>query len=290
VEILKSSAEKLKKATAIGLASIALVMCSNNTETTSAEPVALMTNTLEVMCDDNGNSQLESDWRAIMQDRQGHFDVALLNSRTGQLTHCHNTNEQYYTASIVKLSILEKILILDQAAGHSLTAEEMQDAHPMITESDNQAAQRLWQRAGGTGGMQDFFDHNGAPSTRADTTGGFGLTETTALDQLAIVNKVAYSNTPLSNESVAVANDLMHQIIPGQRWGVSGGLPSDVTYELKDGWLPNTNCTINSIGHVHDGNEDYTFAVLTKRSSSMSDAIVTIEQLSAKAWADSRKA
>ncbi len=62
----------------------------------------------------------------------------------------------------------------------------------------------------------------------------------------------------------------MEHITPDQDWGVSGGVPHNVTVALKNGWLPTGeygSWEINSIGWVRGDRRDYLIAVLTAQRS-----------------------
>jgi hypothetical protein len=80
----------------------------------------------------------------------------------------------------------------------------------------------------------------------------------------------------------------MENVAPSQRWGVSGGVPSEARVALKDGWLPlnedNTNWQINSIGWVSGSGRDYLMAVLTTGNPSEQYGIDTINRLSTLVW------
>ena len=61
--------------------------------------------------------------------------------------------------------------------------------------------------------------------------------------------------------------EFMENVTPGQRWGVTGGVPPQAMVALKNGWLPlnsaRTDWQINSIGWVKGSGRDYLMAVLT---------------------------
>jgi hypothetical protein len=241
-------------------------------------------------------SRLVSDWKNIVNNRGGLIDIAVYNHNTGKIAHYSNSGGTFNTASIVKLSILEALLLDDQNNGESLTYSQLADATPMIENSDNNAATDLWDLLGGAPAMDSFFNQIGATSTTAGLQDEWGLTQTTALDQLKVLNALAYPGTTLTESSATAANSLLDQVEPDQRWGVSGGIPAGVGIELKNGWLPDADTSnsyentddwiINSIGHIHGDGADYTIAVLTDGNSSEQYGIDTIQSLSATTWND----
>lgn len=240
------------------------------------------------------SSDLESAWSSIIAGRQGAIDIAVYDATNDQIAHYTNVDTTFNTASIVKLSILEELLLQDQNEGQSLSDDQMALAAPMIENSDNDSATALWTEVGGSSGMDSLFNQVGASSTTAAGQGAWGLTQTTALDQLKVVNAIAYPGALLSIDSAAVATNLLDLVESDQIWGVSAGVPSSVTTELKNGWLPDADTNgsysntsdwvVNSIGHVYGQGVDYTIAVLTDGNPSEKYGIQTIQSLSVATW------
>jgi beta-lactamase class A len=251
---------------------------------TARQPVALAPQATPLASSDS-SSQLESAWKGIVAGRQGSVDIAVYNHSTGRIAHYTNSGGTFDTASIVKLSILEALLVEDQASGRSLSSNQLAEATPMIENSDNDAASDLWDLVGGASAMNNFFKQIGATSTTAGTEDEWGLTQTTALDQLNVLNALAYPGTILSALSATSADGLLNQVEADQRWGVSGGVPASASVQLKDGWLPEANgWVINSIGHVQGDGADYTIAVMTSGNPSEQYGINTIQSLSKATW------
>jgi beta-lactamase class A len=237
------------------------------------------------MSTSSATSELASAWQSIAAGRQGSVDIAVYNDATGQIAHYTNSGGTFDTASIVKLSILEGLLVEDQANGQSLSTSQLAEATPMIENSDNDAASDLWDEVGGASAMDNLFAQLGATSTKAGTDDYWGLTQTTALDQLKVLNALAYPGGLLTSVSAEAADSLLDNVEADQRWGVSGGVPAGVSVELKDGWLPESNgWVINSIGHVHGDGADYTIAVMTSGNPSEQYGIDTIQSLSSATW------
>jgi beta-lactamase class A len=244
---------------------------------------------------------LETSWETMFKGFSGHIDIALYNDKTGEISRYTNYNGTFDTASIIKLSILEDLLVQDQKAGINITDDQLGEATPMIENSDNDAASALWASIGGASAINSYYKQIGADSSTASDTNGWGLTQTTALDQLKVLNTLAYPGKTLTTASSAIADNLLDQVEADQTWGVSGGVPSDVSFELKDGWLPDNETndsfsstddwTVNSIGHVHGDGVDYTLAVLTEGDITEQDGINTIQSVASTAWStlDSEK-
>ncbi len=221
--------------------------------------------------------ELEQAWQEIIDGRPGRIDTALYDSSTGQISHASSPNAgRFKTASIIKLAILEKLL-MDQP---DYVRDNIDMISPMITVSDNIVAQKMWDHLGGSPVMQEFFNTIGAGETISGPDGNLFSTATTAAEQLMVINNAAYS-AHMRPDDAALVRDLLRQVAPDQRWGVSGGVPSDVIVELKNGWVDERR---NSIGHISGHGIDYTLAVLTDEGPDASTDIETIELLSAKAW------
>jgi hypothetical protein len=77
-------------------------------------------------------------------------------------------------------------------------------------------------------------------------------------------------------------------VTASQRWGVSGGVPAQVTVALKNGWLPldsaDTDWQINSVGWISGQGRNYLMAVLSTGDPSEQYGIDTIDQLAAIVW------
>jgi beta-lactamase class A len=234
-------------------------------------------------------SELTTAWSKTLSTSpaDGNVDIAVYDKSTGTTAEYTNatTGTTYNTASIVKMSILEKLLLENQQHGISgLTSAQMSEAVPMIENSDNDAATALWSEVGDDASMNAFFQQIGATDTTAGLQDTWGLTQTTALDQLKVVDQIAYPKL-LSSASVAAADNLLNNVEADQKWGVSGGVPSSATVQLKNGWLDyNAGWNINSIGHVHGDGVDYTIAVLTDNNNTEQDGINTIQALSTATW------
>ncbi|CUU55329.1 Beta-lactamase class A [Parafrankia irregularis] len=232
-------------------------------------------------------SVLAEQFRAYLAGRPGSTSVALYDAATGEtvVSSSATTRTGWETASTVKLDILAALLSKTGQSGQ-LTSSQTALAKKMISISDNASATSLWNQAGGSAGMNAFYQRLGMSATTAGAGGKWGLTKTTASDQLAVLRAVAYPNTTLSTAARATAKSLLDGVISSQRWGLTAGVPSGVAVEIKNGWLPyDGGWVINSLAHVHGNGRDYVMAAYTRDSASESTGIATVEGLSRIAWA-----
>jgi hypothetical protein len=221
--------------------------------------------------------------------RAGSVTAALYDART-RTTWVFHPGAVQDTASIVKVQIMGTALQEAEAARERLPQPEAALMTSMIENSNNQSATALLQDVGGPGAVA-LFDHSVGldhtiPSTLALVPGtswpGWGLTTTTAVDQVMLVSKFAYPNPVFSRASRRYGLSLMENIEPDQDWGVSAGLPAGTTVALKNGWLPlgPSDWQVNSIGWIVGHGRNYVLAVLTRGSPTEAYGIETIQSIS----------
>ncbi|QYX81293.1 class A beta-lactamase-related serine hydrolase [Streptomyces akebiae] len=192
---------------------------------------------------------------------------------------------RFDTASIVKLDILAALLLQAQDADRRLTAQERAYASAMIRDSDNVSATALWKAIGQAAGLDAANERFGLTATAGGDGLYWGLTQTTAADQLVLLRQVFGDDdsSELSEASRAYVQDLMGRIAEGQDWGVSAaatGGASGSGFALKNGWLPRTATglwDINSVGRVSVDGRDYLVAVVSDGHSTKAKGISSVE-------------
>ncbi|MER5863700.1 serine hydrolase [Kitasatospora sp. NPDC002040] len=210
---------------------------------------------------------------------QGGVSVAVLDTASG-VSASYGTGS-FVTASIAKADILAALLWQRQQAGRELTSSEQATAALMIEQSDNDAADTLYTAVGGAAGLDAANQAFGLTATTAGADGHWGLTETTATDQLRLLQVVFGTDSALDAGRRTYLQGLMGQVAADQDWGVSAA-DQDGAYTLKNGWLPRSATglwVVNSIGRVtHDG-RDLLVAVLSDGSADEQSGIDTVESL-----------
>ncbi|MFD5122843.1 serine hydrolase [Streptomyces sp. NPDC058385] len=196
------------------------------------------------------------------------------------------------TASIVKVDILAALLLQAQDADRALTAQERAYATAMIENSDNASATALWEAIGGADGLDAANLTLGLTGTRAGAGGEWGLTRTTAGDQLTLLRAVfgtegtesakgaKSAGSGLSAASRAYVAGLMGRIASDQRWGVSAAADSASVCALKNGWLPRSATglwDINSVGRVSVGGQRYLVSVLSDGNATKEAGVALVE-------------
>jgi hypothetical protein len=188
------------------------------------------------------------------------------------------------TASIMKVDILEALL----AQRGVLAGDTLSTADGMIENSSNDDAEDLWDSEGGPAAVTAYDRRAGLEGTHPNVKGFWGLSTTTASDQVRLLDKLAVPNSLLTTAEREQAMDLMHQVEADQRWGVSAGLPAGTPVAVKNGWLPLDNgrgWQVNSDGIVDGNGYRDDISVLTTGSATEQAGIDEIEGLTRLLWA-----
>ncbi|MDG5805026.1 hypothetical protein P9869_20600 [Streptomyces ossamyceticus] len=219
------------------------------------------------------------------------FSVAVLDMESG--AGAGYGGGRFETASIVKVDILAALLLQAQDAGRGLTAQEQTYAGTMIRDSDNTAATKLWKAIGEAEGLDAANERFGLTETEGGDGLYWGLTRTTAADQLVLLRQVFGDDdeSKLSGASRTYVRGLMGQIAAGQDWGVSAAAAagsssgvspgsSGVGFALKNGWLPRTATglwVINSVGRVTVDGRGCLVAVVSHGNTTKAKGIALVE-------------
>ncbi|MFI2781738.1 serine hydrolase [Streptomyces sp. ALB3] len=184
---------------------------------------------------------------------------------------------QYDAASVVKVGILAALLLGAQDGNRELNGAEHAYAEAMIRRSDNASATALLRVIGGEEALDAANGRLGLTGTRA--AHAWGLTRTTAADQVRLLEAVYGANSELSADSRAYIAELMGQVEADQRWGVSA---AGTCAGLKNGWMPRTTTglwDVNSIGRVRSGGRTLLMAVLSRGHATKEAGIALVESV-----------
>jgi beta-lactamase class A len=212
----------------------------------------------------------------------GSFSVAVLDKKTGK-KYVYRGTVSFDTASIAKAQILACMLLHDQAAGHGATSSEMTLAKPMIRLSDNNAATDLFQHVGGRSGVTACNRKLGLTHTTVNSA--WGLTRTTAADQIRLLSEFTDTAGPLNSASRKTVFDLMNTVSADQRWGVPAVAKPGETATVKNGWDTRSAdgglWAVNTIGRLTapDGGVNVSIAVLSHDNRSMSSGVTLVQKV-----------
>jgi beta-lactamase class A len=192
-----------------------------------------------------------------------------------------DADHRMITASIVKASILAALLLRHQRAGTPLSSGQRALAAEMIEHSDNDAASDLYADIGKADGLQEFFEAAGMAESTANRA--WGLTKTTANDQVRLLKLLLGTGSLLSSASRNYELGLMRKVESDQRWGTPYGAADGVTVAVKNGWLyqDSGEWHINSLGVFTGGPHTYVMAVTTQRNASERSGISQVQTLAA---------
>jgi beta-lactamase class A len=178
------------------------------------------------------------------------------------------------------VDILATLLLQHQRAGTPLSKQERVLAAEMIEDSDNRAADDLWDAIGRADGLRKANRKLGLRHTTPGAGVYWGLTSTTADDQLRLLADLTSRNSPLSARSRSYELGLMRHVAAGQAWGITAAATRGTWSAVKNGWLPDgsyTTWVINSIGVIHDHGQEILVVVLSKDQPSESAGISEAE-------------
>ncbi|MEW2518383.1 serine hydrolase [Actinacidiphila alni] len=235
----------------------------------------------------SAQDELRTVLKALPDSGSGHYSVAVTDLDGGAVaTYDSGATTAYDTASIVKVDILASLLLQHQHAGTRLTTGERALATAMIEESDNDAALALWHTIGSGPGLRAANATLGLDHTTPGSGELWGLTQTTAADQITLLRAVysAAADSPLSADSRDVVSGLMRAVDPDQRWGVSAADSDGAGYAIKNGWLPRSATglwDINSVGEIRHDGRTLLIAVLSGGHLSEQAGISLVERVAA---------
>ncbi len=188
------------------------------------------------------------------------FNVTVIDLVEGCTYSLGDSVATFPTASTGKVIVATRALEM-VAAGTLDYATIATDLDLMITESNNESANRLFLAIGENVGISSVIERYSLTSTAIGRT--WGTIQTNSSDQALLLNQVVGTvESPLPEPQRIVLRDLMSQVEPEQAWGagISGGIPALWTSAVKNGWYlsvegdqpPVDLWRINTVGYVWD--------------------------------------
>jgi beta-lactamase class A len=187
-------------------------------------------------------------------------------------------------ASVFKLTLLEGFLLRNQERGQRISDGASTALTAMIENSDNDAANEVYEALGGNVGVASQMRRLGLSATVLGPDDHWGLSTTCAADQLTLLTNLVFSDSPLSAASRAYAVGLMANVEPEQRWGVGAAADPGTGFANKNGWLGVDDddglWAVSSVGLIEVGGHQVLLAVLTQHDADFSDGIQLVQSLS----------
>ncbi len=205
---------------------------------------------------------LDEVWHPNMLAAIGYTDT-----RTGDIAFAVRTSDgRFYgyrpahdewSASVVKAMLMAAYLDEPWVRGRALTAREKSIVGPMITESDNDDAQIMFDTVG-QGALQSLAHRVGM--THFATSPIWGETEITAADQTKFFLRI---DSYITKRHRAYAMSLLAGIVPSERWGIGEVAPKGWKLYFKGGWGYGTGLLDHQVALLVRGCARVSIAVLT---------------------------
>jgi beta-lactamase class A len=213
------------------------------------------------------------------------YSVAVLDLSTGRSSRL-GASGGMVLASLVKLDFLETLLYQHQLSGRPLSTAQAGDAEAMIEQSDNAAADRIWNAVGNNSEVRSYNSLLGLHDTVFDADGRWGLSTTSARDQLALLQALTSARSPLTPASRQYALELMSHVESDQRWGVSAAGDPGSDPAAKNGWLDidsdDGRWAVNSAGVLRVAGHPVLMVVLCQHQPDYSTAVARVQQAAVK--------
>lgn len=190
------------------------------------------------------------------------YAYMLKNLGTNETT-TYQEHERFCTASIVKVAVAMALFYEEKNGTLVLLKSDLQKIQKMIIESDNDCTTYFWKKLGGETYMNTFFQVLAMNETSAGKNGFWGLTETTAHDQILLLTYLVKENEYITKNQQQNLLSLMKDVKQDQKWGYSSVKDGEIY--VKNGWSPKekNNWRINSLGIIEHQNEVYISCVLS---------------------------
>jgi hypothetical protein len=205
---------------------------------------------------------LDRIWRpnilsAIGYQRGRTGDIAFA-VRTAGAFYGYRPDHQGWSASVLKAMLMNAYLDRPAVARRALNAYDKSLLYPMITRSDNAAANTV-DGIVGAGGLQALAARVGMTHFAAAEP-IWGESEITARDQ---TNFFLHIDSFIARRHRAYAMHLLASIVPSQRWGIGEVAPKGWKLYFKGGWGSGTGLIDNQVALLTRGCARVSVAVLT---------------------------
>jgi hypothetical protein len=225
------------------------------------------------------NARLAAALTPVLRNGTGNLAAGVVDAATGAVA-VYGGDREFHTASIIKVDILASLLLEHQWSDVPLSAGQRVLAAEMIEDSNDEAANELWDAAGQGQGLKAANEELGLRQTTPGDGIYWGLTSTTVDDQLRLLADLVSSQSPLSAGSRSYELGLMRHVAADQDWGVTAAAVPATAAAVKDGWLPDGSTTawvINSIGVISRNGHEVLVAVLSSDQPSESAGIAQVD-------------
>ncbi|MBV9839897.1 MAG: serine hydrolase [Solirubrobacterales bacterium] len=204
---------------------------------------------------------LDQIWHPNLLSAIGYNDT-----RTGDIAFAVRTDQRFYgyrpdhvewSASVVKAMLMVTYLDMPSVRDRDLNGGDTSLLGPMITASDNNAAQQVFDTVG-TGRLQALANTVGMTHFATDPV--WGKTQITARDQTKFFLHIDSYVAPRHR---SYAMRLLRSIVPWERWGIGEVAPKGWKLYFKGGWGYGTGLLDHQVALLVRGCARVSIAVLT---------------------------
>ncbi len=201
----------------------------------------------------------------------GGFDSdvgAVVYDVTRNTVYSYQPTQRFIMASSAKVPLLVSYLTMIESQGRGPNSYEMSVMSAMIENSDNNAAQVIYDTIGYDAGQQAYMHSWGITDYTSDPN-GWGWGQWSPSDMAHLLTLLQQGKV-LNSSDRALAFQLMESIESDQRFGVGDTAPANATVAMKDGWVtgPDGAWAVNTSGIVTVGKETYIITVYTGEQNS----------------------
>lgn len=215
-----------------------------------------------------GIDALSPDLAAYLAGQGGNVGVAVYDE-SRNVYYTGNADSGFIMGSSNKIPIMLTYLAMVEGAGRSLTGDEAALMTAMIENSDNGAAQSLYETLGYDPTIASYLQSLGISGYAADPNGwGWATFPPRAMVRLLTL---LHDGRILNSGDRAFALSLLANVEADQRFGGGDTAPSGASVAMKDGWVvgPDGLWDANSSGIVSVGGETYIISVYTRGQASL---------------------
>ena len=184
---------------------------------------------------------------AVTVDADGFYAWALLDRRTGEIWGSPTMKATTWPASMIKGWLSADFLRRIQEKGLKPTTAQLAELDKMIRDSDNNAAQDIYVKNGGTAGIKRLISMCKLTDTTTSSK-GWSFTNISAEDTVRMADCIGSGVAAGSAYTSWLLNE-MATVREGD-WGIRKALPADeaATVSIKNGWL---NYTDDKMWHIN---------------------------------------
>jgi hypothetical protein len=190
----------------------------------------------------------------------------------------YEPDRQFYSASVSKSMLLVAELRRLRREGTPLDQPTRSLLEQMITVSDNDAADAIYERVGDPG-LDEVAEAAGMSHFGGDV-GHWSNVKITAADMALFMSKL---DKLLALPYGGAGSEMLASVTPLQRWGIPQAAPDDADVRLKGGWRPSeTGQLVHQAASVEIDGETYALAVLSDGNPSQVYGQETIRLIAAQ--------